>query len=82
MKAGAWPVPPVFDVIAREGGVSFEEMHRVFNMGDRHGRLPRGGRPGPRAAELWKTAGQRWYAIGNVRGGGSRRVVVEPTPEA
>ena len=33
VKSGAWPVPPVFDVIAREGGVSFEEMHRVFNMG-------------------------------------------------
>ena len=79
VKAGAWPVPPVFDVIAREGDVSFEEMHRVFNMGigmvvflapaDL-----------PRAAELWKSAGQRWYAIGNVRGGGRRRVVVEAVP--
>ncbi len=77
VKAGAWPVPAVFDVIAREGDVSFEEMHRVFNMGigmvvflapaDLS-----------RAAELWKAAGQRWYAIGNVRGGGGRRVVVEP----
>src|SRR5262249_47642989 len=33
VKSGAWPVPPVFEVIAREGKVSFEEMHRVFNMG-------------------------------------------------
>ncbi|MGH9368536.1 MAG: phosphoribosylformylglycinamidine cyclo-ligase, partial [Thermoanaerobaculia bacterium] len=33
IKAGAWPVLPVFEVIRREGGVSFEEMHRVFNMG-------------------------------------------------
>ena len=33
VKSGAWPVLPVFEVIAREGDVSFEEMHRVFNMG-------------------------------------------------
>ena len=33
VKSGAWPVLPVFEVIEREGAVSFEEMHRVFNMG-------------------------------------------------
>jgi hypothetical protein len=33
IKAGAWPVPPIFELIEREGRVSFEEMHRVFNMG-------------------------------------------------
>ena len=33
IRAGAWPVPPVFEIIQRKGGVSFEEMHRVFNMG-------------------------------------------------
>jgi phosphoribosylformylglycinamidine cyclo-ligase len=27
------PVSPIFDVIQREGGVSDEEMWRVFNMG-------------------------------------------------
>ena len=30
---GSWPVPPIFDIIQREGRVSSEEMHRVFNMG-------------------------------------------------
>jgi phosphoribosylformylglycinamidine cyclo-ligase len=30
---GAWPVPPVFDAIQRAGGISDEEMYRVFNMG-------------------------------------------------
>ena len=30
---GSWPVPPIFDIIQREGGVSMEEMYRVFNMG-------------------------------------------------
>ena len=32
-EQGSWPVPPIFDVIQREGGVSPEEMYRVFNMG-------------------------------------------------
>lgn len=27
------PVPPIFDLIQREGGVGLAEMHRVFNMG-------------------------------------------------
>jgi phosphoribosylformylglycinamidine cyclo-ligase len=77
IKSGAWPVLPVFEVIAREGGVSFEEMHRVFNMGigmvvflapaDLS-----------RATAIWKDMGQRWFAIGNVRAGGNRAVDVQP----
>jgi len=79
VRSGSWPVLPVFEVIAREGRVSFEEMHRVFNMGigmvvfvaalDL-----------PPIAEMWTAMGQRWYAIGNVKGDGSRSVVVEPEP--
>jgi phosphoribosylformylglycinamidine cyclo-ligase len=79
VKSGAWPVPPVFEVIGREGDVSFEEMHRVFNMG-----IGMVVFVAPadlaRVAELWKTAGQGWFAIGNVKAGGSRKVVVEPAP--
>ena len=30
---GAWPVPPIFDLIRRGGDVSFDEMTRVFNLG-------------------------------------------------
>ncbi len=70
IRSGSWPVLPVFEVIEREGKVSFEEMHRVFNMGigmvvfiapsDLQ-----------RVAKIWETAGQRWYAIG-----GRRRVVI------
>ena len=33
IKKRAWPVPPVFDRLARAGKVSDEEMFRVFNMG-------------------------------------------------
>ena len=32
-QEGSWPVPPIFDVIQREGNVSTGEMYRVFNMG-------------------------------------------------
>ena len=78
IRSGSWPVPPVFPIIAREGDVSFEEMHRVFNMGigmvvflESAGLAD--------AARIWAEAGQRWYAIGNVLRG-SRRAVVEPPP--
>jgi phosphoribosylformylglycinamidine cyclo-ligase len=75
VKSGAWPVPPIFEVIERGGDVSFEEMHRVFNMGigmvvfaapDDLSRI----------SATWQAMGQRWYALGNVRAG-SRRVVIE-----
>jgi len=33
-----------------------------------------------RATDVWKEMGQRWFAIGNVKGGGSRKVSVEPAP--
>ena len=32
-QSGSWPVPPIFSIIQKEGGVSEEEMYRVFNMG-------------------------------------------------
>ena len=30
---GSWPVPPIFQLIQERGGVEFDEMCRVFNMG-------------------------------------------------
>ena len=33
IRKGSWPVPPIFDLIQRMGGVDEEEMLRVFNMG-------------------------------------------------
>ena len=78
IKGGSWPAPPIFEVIERAGEVSFEEMHRVFNMGvgmvvfaapDDLGEISR----------TWAKMGQAWSAIGNVRAGG-RRVVIEPRP--
>jgi phosphoribosylformylglycinamidine cyclo-ligase len=80
IKSGSWPVLPIFELIEREGRVSFEEMHRVFNMGIGMVVFVSASDL-PRAAELWKGAGERWYAIGNVSAGGSRRVEIEPPPE-
>jgi phosphoribosylformylglycinamidine cyclo-ligase len=76
IKAGAWNVPPVFEVIEREGAVSFEEMHRVFNMGIGMVVFVAASDVA-RIGQIWKDAGVRWFAIGNVKPG-SRRVVVEP----
>jgi len=76
IRSGSWEVLPVFEAIARLGKVSFEEMHRVFNMGigmvvffspaDLQ-----------RVAAAWTESGWRWFAIGNVKAGGRRRVVIE-----
>ena len=33
IRKGSWPVPPIFNLIRRVGGVDEEEMLRVFNMG-------------------------------------------------
>ena len=33
IKKGSWPVPPIFKLIERIGGVAEEEMYRTFNMG-------------------------------------------------
>jgi phosphoribosylformylglycinamidine cyclo-ligase len=79
VKSGAWPVPPIFELIEREGRVSFEEMHRVFNMGIGMAVFVAAADLA-RAGEIWKAMGQRWFAIGNVKANGSRRVIVEPAP--
>lgn len=33
IELGSWPVPPIFDVIERAGGVDHMEMFNIFNMG-------------------------------------------------
>ena len=32
-QTGSWPTPPIFDLIARLGGVAQPEMDRTFNNG-------------------------------------------------
>ncbi len=33
IQIGAWPVPPLWNLIRQKGNISTEEMYRVFNMG-------------------------------------------------
>jgi phosphoribosylformylglycinamidine cyclo-ligase len=33
VREGSWPVPGVFGLVEREGGVARDEMYRTFNMG-------------------------------------------------
>ncbi|MBX3363387.1 MAG: phosphoribosylformylglycinamidine cyclo-ligase [Phycisphaeraceae bacterium] len=33
LDAGSWPIPPIFPFLQRRGGISNDEMARVFNMG-------------------------------------------------
>jgi phosphoribosylformylglycinamidine cyclo-ligase len=77
VKAGAWPVLPVFEVIGREGHVSFEEMHRVFNMGIGMVVFVAAGEL-PRVAKIWTDARRRWFAIGNVKAGRGRVLLERP----
>jgi phosphoribosylformylglycinamidine cyclo-ligase len=78
IRAGSWDVLPIFDLLARDGEVSFEEMHRVFNMGIGMVVFV-AAKDVARVAEIWAGCGQRFFMIGNVKPG-SRRVVVEPPP--
>ncbi len=80
IREGSWPVLPIFELLRKEGDVSFEEMHRVFNMGI--GMIVLAAPEDlSRVAKIWAAAGQSFFAIGNVVPG-SRRVVVEPAPGA
>ncbi|HKD11435.1 MAG TPA: phosphoribosylformylglycinamidine cyclo-ligase, partial [Thermoanaerobaculia bacterium] len=78
IRSGAWPVLPIFELLGREGQVSFEEMHRVFNMGIGMVVLV-SPNDVARVAEIWTRGAQRFFAIGNVTPG-NRRVVIEPAP--
>lgn len=33
IDTSAWPKPPIFQVLAEQGGVTFDELYEVFNMG-------------------------------------------------
>jgi len=76
IRAGSWPVPPVFEVLRREGRVSFEEMHHVFNMGIGMAVFVDAGDAAEVARRL-ADRGEAFFFIGNVVPG-SRRVTVEP----
>ena len=75
IRSGTWLVPPVFRLLEREGDVSFEEMHRVFNMGIgmvvfvAPSKLPR-------ATALLLKRGEPFWTIGEARPG-HRQVTIQ-----
>ena len=75
VRAGAWPVPPLFELIAEKGRVGAEEMFRVFNMGIGMILFVR---PDAlvRIARIFETSGQPFYAIGNAHEG-RREVTID-----
>ena len=75
IRSGSWPVLPIFELLEREGKVSREEMHRVFNMGIGMVLLvpPESV---PRASDLLSSGGEPYYFIGNVLAG-RRQVLID-----
>jgi phosphoribosylformylglycinamidine cyclo-ligase len=33
IQTSAWPKPPIFQILAEQGGITFDELYEVFNMG-------------------------------------------------
>ena len=75
VRAGAWPVSPLFEFIAEKGRVGAEEMFRVFNMGVGMILFVRPENM-VRVAKLFESSGQPFYAIGNVHEG-RREVAID-----
>ena len=68
IRRSSWPVPPIFDLIQRFGGVSQAEMDRTFNNGLGI-ILVVGKREADRVGRALKKMGEKWYLIGEVRKG-------------
>ncbi len=65
VRLGSWPVPPIFDLIARRGNVPHDDMLRTFNMG--LGMLlivsPRNV---PDVSSILKKCHEKFWAIGRI----------------
>ena len=71
VRRGSWPVPPVFELIRRSGGLSQAEMDRTFNNG--LGMiLVVGKREMNRLERTLKKMGERYFLIGEIRRGRRR----------
>jgi len=71
VRRGSWPVPPVFELIRRSGGLSQAEMDRTFNNG--LGMiLVVGKREMNRLERALKKMGEKYFLIGEIRRGRRR----------
>ncbi len=74
VRLGSWPVPPIFQVIARGGKVDSSEMHQVFNMGVGMVCIVRGDQALPVLRSI-KAMGHSAWVIGEVVPGKGRVVL-------
>jgi phosphoribosylformylglycinamidine cyclo-ligase len=65
IRKAAWPRPDLFDWLQREGKVSEEEMHRVFNCGIGMV-LVLAASDAKRATDVLSRAGETVYEIGTI----------------
>lgn len=72
IKLGSWPVPALFSLIQKRGGIATEEMYRVFNMGIGMVIVT-----APDRADGLQTAlGEETYRIGEIVQGSGKVVLV------
>ena len=72
LDTASWPMPPVFDWLAREGGISAGEMRRTFNCGIGMVVIVES-QSAPAVRSALEEAGEAVYAIGRIvpRDGGA-----------
>ncbi len=68
LRRGAWPVPALFDTLARAGGVDEVEMFRTFNMGIGYTLVVPAGKADHVAASL-RAAGETVHVLGEIVAG-------------
>jgi phosphoribosylformylglycinamidine cyclo-ligase len=74
VDCSAWPIPPLFEFLARVGKVDSDEMYRVFNMGIGYIVIVRRA-DAARAVRVLKAAGEQPAVIGYVEKGTRKTVL-------
>jgi phosphoribosylformylglycinamidine cyclo-ligase len=74
LKRGSWPVPPVFDLIQKLGGIHHDEMDRTFNNGlglilviDR--------KDAAGAQQVLKDMGEKSFLVGDIHSGSHGAII-------
>jgi len=65
IKGGEWPVPSIFSVIQKKGGIENSEMYRTLNMGIGMA-LVFNSKDTGRALKMFASLGEKAYVIGEV----------------
>lgn len=73
IQAGSWPVPPVFEIIRKQGGVPDADMKKTFNMGIGYV-IVVSGKNVSLAIALLNKCGYPSYLIGSIEKGGKERI--------